>query len=534
MGTPTGRRAGTSLRVSLVLGGSDGFLSAVADRVAPQVDRYYDSPAAFVTDCFSWKSGEGPTGYQLEILERVPTERRVAVRGPRGLGKTCLSAWVVLWFALTRDLAGVDWKAPTTAGGWRQLTKFTWPEIHKWAQRIDWAKLGRGKFNPKSELMVQSLRLQHGEAFAAASDNPWLIEGAHADSLLFVFDEAKAIPDKTWDSAEGTFSGAGENGLEAFVLAISTPGEPVGRYYQIHQRAKGFDHWWPKHVTLDETIAAGRVTQEWASRQALAWGVDSALYQNHVVGEFWSADEDGVIPLGWVDAAMSRWEKAHPDCEPGSPHPDFVPARHVCELPEFTSVGVDPARYGPDLTALALRHGGEISEIRTFAKKDTIEVASLTQRVLLTYGGKAVVDVGGLGAGVVDQLRADKHSEKRTIAFNGSESTPYKDRTGEIGFANKRAAAWWHLRELLDPHIDDPISLPPWDQLRGELTTPKYREVAGGKIIIESKDDIRKRLGGSPDLADAIAYAFWIDMGHKTVICAPFAQHEKSYWKAAG
>lgn len=514
---------------------SDPFLSSLAQELTPaQEDGYYSDPAAWVRDSFRWGEGQRPTKYQLEILEELAHSKRVAVRGPRGLGKTCLSAWVVLWFALTRERAGVDWKAPTTAGGWRQLTKFTWPEIKKWAQLLNWERLGRAKFR-QNELMVQSLRLEHGEAFAAASDNPVLIEGAHADSLLFVIDEAKAVPDATWDSIEGTFSGAGANGLEAFVFAISTPGEPLGRYYQIHARAKGFDHWSARHVRLDEAVQAGRVSREWASRQALAWGTDSALYKNHVEGEFWSSDDDGIIPLSWVEAAMRRWESRHPDCDPGSPHPDFRPAKHVCELEDQSVVGVDPARFGADLTALAFRNGDEISEIRTFQGRDTTEVASLATAAVSAAGGKLVVDVGGLGAGVVDQLRHQDLTEKLTVAFNGSEGTKLRDKTGEWGFANCRAAAYWHLRERLSPDAEDPVSLPPWDELRGELTTPKYREAQGGKLIIESKDDIRKRLGRSPDVADAVVYAFWTDrLKRKAGFVVPFGSKEQSYWRQAG
>lgn len=513
---------------------TDPFVTAFADAADPVSDRYFDDPAAWVRDCLTWGKGEGPTAYQFDILESLVESKRVAIRGPRSLGKTCLSSWVLLWFALTRDLAGVDWKAPVTAGGWRQLVKFTWPEIHKWARLIRWERVGRPKFAAK-ELMVQSLRLGHGEAFAAASDNPWLIEGAHADSLLFVIDEAKAVPDSTWDSIEGTFAGAGVSGVEAFVFAISTPGEPLGRYYQIHRSAKGFEHWKPRHVKLEEAIAAGRVAPDWAHRQALAWGVDSALYKNHVEGEFWSSDDDGVIPLAWVEAAMRRWEDRHPDCECGAPHPQWKPARHVCELDDFVSVGVDPARFGPDLSALALRHGDEISEIRTFQKKDTVEVASLTSGIILSAGGKCVVDVGGLGAGVVDQLRASKLTEKATIAFNGSEATKLRDQTGEWGFTNKRAAAYWHLRERLSPDSENPISLPPWDELRGELTTPKFKEAQGGKIQLESKDDIRKRLGRSPDVADAVCYAFWTDcINRGPVIVVPMSVGKANYWREAG
>jgi hypothetical protein len=164
---------------------------------------YRNNPVAFTHDCIDWKDDK-PTDYQDEILDQLARKRRVAVRAPHGAGKTAIASLAVLWFALTRD--GEDWKCPTTASAWRQLQRYLWPEIHKWARRVKWAKVQRDAFDPRTELLQINLKLRTGEAFAVASDNHELIEGAHADSLLYLFDEAKAIPSATFDAAEGAFS----------------------------------------------------------------------------------------------------------------------------------------------------------------------------------------------------------------------------------------------------------------------------------------------------------------------------------------
>lgn len=201
------------------------------------------------------------TSYQEDILRTLVTHRRIAVRGPHGLGKTTLSAIVVLWAVATST---TDTKIVTTASAWRQLTKFTWPEIRKWASKADWDKLGI-KIRIGKELLELSIKLPNREAFAVASDNPALIEGAHASRLVYVFDEAKAIPIGTWDAAEGAFSGAGGDTVnEAYALAISTPGESSGRFYDIHARKAGLEDWAVRHVTLQEAVAAGRISSEWA------------------------------------------------------------------------------------------------------------------------------------------------------------------------------------------------------------------------------------------------------------------------------
>lgn len=112
-----------------------------------------------------------------------------------------------------------------------------------------------------------------------------------------------------------------------------------------------------------------------------------------------------------------------------------------------------------------------------------------------------MVDVIGLGAGVIDVLREAGYPAR---AFNASTASILLDRSGELGFTNRRAAAWWMLRESLDPTFGSTIALPPDDDLVGDLTAPTYRVVGNGKIQIEPKDDTRKRLGHSPDHADAV------------------------------
>jgi hypothetical protein len=141
--------------------------------------KYRDDPVGFARDCIDWRGEEGLTFYQEAASNALVRYKRVAERGPHGLGKTALASIIILWFALTRD--GVDdWKIPTTASSWRQLTKFLWPELHKWAGRVRWDVVGRPAFDSRSELISLSLRLSTGEAFAAASSRPEFLEGAHA------------------------------------------------------------------------------------------------------------------------------------------------------------------------------------------------------------------------------------------------------------------------------------------------------------------------------------------------------------------
>lgn len=464
------------------------FEAAAAEwETAQGVARYYDDPLGFAADCIDWR-GEGLTAYQQEIIGELPNRKREAVRGPHGLGKTTIAAITLLWFALTSDAAGVDWKAVTTAGSWRQLTNYLWPEIHKWAGRIRWEKVRATPFK-RTELLTLNLHLSHGQATAAACSNPALIEGAHADRLLFIYDEGKAIPAGTFDACEGAFSGTGE----ALGLTLSTPGDPSGRFYDIHARRPGYEDWYARHVTLDEAIASGRISREWSAQRAKQWGEDSAVYANRVRGDFHSADEDTVIPLRWLEAANERWlewsEAGKPDL-PG-PHRD----------------GVDVARSGEDRTVIAIRRGPVLTELRRSSKEDTMQTVGRVKGHLDSDPeAVAMVDVIGIGAGVLDRLR---EQGCRAEAFNASAGTKNKDATGELGFANVRSAALWLMRELLDPSGDPDVALPVDDELLGDLTAAKWKILSGGKIQVESKDDIRKRIGRSTDAGDATVQAYW-------------------------
>lgn len=469
---------------------------------------HYGDPVGFAADCIDWRGTDGLTDYQADIIGGLPERKRVAVRGPHGLGKSTVAAVTILWFALTRDAAGVDWKVMTTAGSWHQLSRYLWPEIHKWAQRIRWDRVYAGRqLRPSEaanlslrgyplgagELMNLNLRLTHGSASAAASANAALIEGAHADSLLFVYDESKAIPAPTFDACEGAFSGTGE----AFALALSTPGAPQGRFYDIQVRRPGYEDWHSVHVTVDQAVAAGRISGEWVEQRRRQWGEASAIFQNRVLGEFHAGDEDSVIPLSWAEAAVDRWhawnEAGRPDT--GSPR----------------TVGVDVARTGTDRTVLAVRNGPVITELRHSVREDTMATTGRVKAILDADDSRtAVVDVIGIGAGVVDRLREQR---MKVVGFNAARGSKARDSTREFGMINRRSEAWWSLRQALDPSANPEICLPDDEMLLGDLAAPQWSVTSGGKIQVESKDDIRKRLGRSTDFADAVVQSFVPHLG---------------------
>lgn len=498
---------------------TDAF-SYAADAFDPPrrgVAVYHDDPVGFVRDCVVWEPGDGPTGYQERNMRLLVERKRLCVRSGHGSGKTTTAALAVLWFSLTRDALGEDWKCPTTASSWRQLTKFLWPEVRKWARKLDWDKIGRSQFSP-TELQALGLKLRTGEAFAVACENPATIEGVHADQVFYVYDESKTIPEGTFDASEGAFSGA-TKGNVAYALASSTPGPMAGRFYDICRQAKGLQDWHVVHVGLREVIDAGRMDPDWAEMRKAQWGEQSSIYINRVLGEFASSEADGVIPLAWLELAHQRWLDQADQPHDRSPEADD----------SLSTVGVDVARAGRDRTVIALRYGNVISELRYVHNQlDTMATAGAVHGILEgnyhpSKQIKAIVDVIGIGSGVVDRLR--ETSKAQIIAFNASEKTDRLDKAMEMGFTGCRAAAWWNLREMLDPNSGCDVAIPPDDflpdagddrtrSLTGELTTPMWKISSNGRIQIESKDDIKKRLDGqSTDHADAVVQAFWPEGG---------------------
>lgn len=426
--------------------------------------------------------------YQERILRALVKYKRVAVRSPHGAGKTTLAAWFTLWLMSVYE----DVKIPTLAPTDRQ-NGFVWAEIRKWARKLD----GR-------EFRVLQRRLDgiNKEAFSVSSDDPNLIEGVHAQTVGYVFDESKAIPAPFWDSAEGAFSNAdNEAGFTGYWLAISTPGNPEGTFYDIHSRKAGLTDWHVEHVTLEECLAAGAISRQWVNQRREQWGEESAIYKNRVLAEFHSG-EDSIIPLSWIEAAHERYYKLIKEA-------DFEK--------QGVSIGVDPARYGDDKTAIANRQGRVVKSVQYHTKQDTMQTAG---RVAAMANQKTpiAVDTIGIGAGVYDRL---KELGYKVTPVNVSEAAtnrygkPLTDKTGTRQFVNLRSWIWWHLRDLLNPDNPDAIALPPRDdKLTGDLCTPRFDYTSKGLVKVESKEETRKRLKRSTDAADAVGLALLLDAPH--------------------
>lgn len=471
---------------------ADGFTDpADTDRYAEWRAKYWPDPVAFAEDCFQWKPGERLAPYQAEMLQDVYAYRREAARAGRGGGKTSTAAILTLHFALTNDI-DTDWKIVTTAGSWAQLANYLWPEIRKWAFKLRWDLIGREPFNRQRELLEHMLKLKTGEAFAIATDRPDLIEGAHASRLLFVFDEAKAIGDPIFNAAEGSLSSG-----DCYAFCISTPGETLGRFYDIHTGK--FPAWHTRHITLAETLASGQVLQSWVDEREKEWMPDNRpdLWNNQVEGQFYTTAPDTLIPTHWLDESYKRFEAKQASGE-------LVLNREM-----NVSFGVDVAEFGGDRFVITRLNNLCWDSHQIYQKLD---IMAGTGHVIGMVGNRKdvpiAIDANGVGAGVWARLREQKYNALRVMVSAKTDAT---DRFKVNKFINVRARLYWMLREALDP-TNDPeqlVALPYIPDLAKEITTPKWSRRSNGVIEIEEKVSMKERLGASPDLLESLLLAIW-------------------------
>lgn len=206
-------------------------------------------------------------------------------------------------------------------------------------------------------------------------------------------------------------------------------------------------------------------------------------------GDFNAGMEDDpwqVIPTAWVQAAMARWQ-----------------AKDI--KPPMDSMGVDVARGGKDETIIARRHGMWFDVPLAYPGTETPNGPATAGLVIAALRDQAPihVDVIGVGSSVYDFLDAAK---QQTIGVNVAEKARCKDKSGRLSFKNLRSQLWWQMREALDPDSNTGIALPPDKRLLSDLCTPTWK-LQGYEIYVESRDEIVKKLGRSPDYASAYLLA---------------------------
>ena len=455
-----------------------------------------NSPLKFVKYVFEWQKKDtplehfkGPRKWQEKILRDLeihiarnngklsPTMFRQAVASGRGIGKSALVSWLILWMLSTRLGATII----VTANTEQQLRTRTWAELGKWITlsiNSHWFQKTATTIKPAQwfeDLLKRDLKIDTGYYYAIASlwseESPDAFAGVHSTyGVMLIFDEASGIPANIYSVSEGFFT---EPNPDRYWFAFSNPRRNTGPFYDSFHSARSF--WNAEQI--DSRNVEG-TDKDLFQKMIEQYGEESTVARVEVQGKFPLADEDTVIGLDLVKSAVDR---------------DVA-----LQTSETIIWGLDVARQGADKSALCIRQGNHVLEIKTINSPDLMQLCGEIKSLYdyeqtMNKPQEILVDSIGLGAGVVDRL---SELELPVRAINVAESPSTKGT-----YLNLRAELWFKVKDWL---MRRDCKIPNDDALVSELSSPIYKFNSSGKIKVESKDEMKRRGIKSPDRADAL------------------------------
>ena len=432
------------------------------------------------------------------LAERVPN-RFTVVESGNGLGKSVTAAALVCMWLLQGDPAAVVTLAPTHS----QVNNVLWRYVRSMFQKANGLLPGDVYETPRWNISPTHYAIGLSPRRATNEDLQALY-GYHNPRLLVILDEGPGLPRLLWEAIQRLVTAPGNR-----VLALGNPIAQAGPFWEACQSKSWnyvhmscLDH---PNVLLDKEVIPGATGRQWVEerirdhcrraakdepgafewpRKSGNWYQPNGVFQSMVLGQAPTEAIDQLIPLSWVTGSMEWVSQPAED--------------------ESTVIALDPSRatHG-DMTAMVCRKGPLVKWVRRKRMKSRNPTDETAGWLLSEYrregAARVFIDASGIGAGVYDKARS--------LGIPAIKVTPGGGADKRNAFANKRAECWWRLREALEQGV---LSLPQDDLLSGDLTAPKYHHDGLGRILIESKETIRDRLGRSPDTGDALAYSFAI------------------------
>lgn len=480
---------------------------AKEQELAAFIASFYADPYGFVMSVYPWgmpelpdgspnplKDKEGPEDWQKEELIKLGEHIRAnilrvemgldmevwksAYATGHGVGKTAFVAWLIHFFMSTRR----DTRGVVTASTQFQLEDKTWPELAKWSNLLlnkHWFRWSATAFTFAA--YPEEKQKNYRVAAATVSEhNTEAFAGLHNEgrTVLVVFDEASGVRGKVWEVAEGALTDG-----EAFFFATGNPTQPEGEF------ADCFD----KHSHLYNTRQIDSRDVRHTNKAALQstidkYGIDSDEVKVRIRGMFPSQSYNGFIPADAVDDATSR---------------EAVALDRDAPL----ILAVDVAHFGPDESVIKMRRGWDARSYPTFVYKGLkiTDLANKVAKVADEYRPDAIViECVGPGVGLCDILIDRGYRVQRV--YPGAKAKE------EQHYYNLRAEMFALLRDwLYDGGVieDDP-------ELVRQLKSLQYSmSRTTGKILLESKEDIKKRGLPSPDRADTLALTFAVRIARR-------------------
>ena len=485
-----------------------------------------DGPKIFFTDVLGVDSLEE---YQeKKILEPIALHDQVSIAATHSVGKTWTMARVALWFLASYKNSKVITTAPTN----RQVEKLLWGELHTAYKHSTYPIGGRLlnkelKIGPEWYALGFSPQKEAGESKEQQGSS---FQGFHADYILIIFDEATGVPADIWKMAEGLLT----SGKVVKFVCIANPTTKACEFYKTFQDPTWFNVYLScfdspnliangitdlhrlkreidklKEMGQDERLKYIKAYKkpvphllscQWVMTRAIKWGVDHPLFQSKALGQFPDEDENVIVQLGDVEAAIAR---------------ENSPTDLRC-------IGIDVARYGEDDTVITSLRGSKQDLKKTITKRNVTQVSGESIRVIETSKALktiVLVDATGIGSGVHDILE-EHYQRDRTVEIvevhnaqspvMDCEDSPRtaieKDKVEELKkrYVNLKA----RMYDLLSDDIKNELDLIDDSEYLEELPTIRFFYNSKGKMQVESKEDYKKRTGkGSPDSSDSLALA---------------------------
>lgn len=467
---------------------------------------------------------------QQMILSAVQNNPRVSVMAGTARGKDFVGAVAALCFMyLTPKFDGTgrltgNTKVALTGPTSRQVVNIMYPEVVRLFQN---AKILPGR------LVGTDIRTDWEEwfltGFKADDTNQEAWSGFHAVNTMFIITEATGVSELTFQAIEGNLQG------NSRILCISNPNTSIGYAARTmtSSRWKAFrlDDLNAPNVVQKKIVIPGQVDYEWVKDKVSLWceqinrsafdagkgdfewkGDDghrhiyrpNDLFRVKVRGMFPEVSEDVLIPPLWIEMAQQRWLDMR---DKGLVKSDL------------RRIGVDVAGMGRDSSCICERMGDFVVSFEMRQSSGKAEHMELVGVVRNKLGGRsqAYIDTIGEGAGVYSRFTEMGYKNRVFSCKNTESAVGLHDVTGMYEFSNMRAYLYWAVRDWLNPANGFAPALPKDNSFAKECTEIRYMILSSGKIQIEDKAAIRKRLGASTDCFDALSLTFFPYASRKRV-----------------
>jgi phage terminase large subunit len=462
--------------------------------------------------------------YHRDICAAVVEYDRIAIKACHAVGKTWICGRLVPWFISCFKSSIVITTAPTN----RQVETLLWGEIRKAVKRSK-TRLGGSLLTKKwtidDDWYAMGFSPQAGSGSDDGAQEGSSFQGFHAKHIMIIFDEATGVPKDLYTMAEGLLT----SGVTVKWICIANPTSTASEFFQICKKAEWhvmtincFDspnmkaNGFVNRSALEAEIAylktlpdkqrlnrikdyekpnGNLLSAQWAVAKLYEWGFDHPLAKSKVLGEFPSKSDDVVVKWDSMQAAIAR-------------EPVYSYTKRF--------IGVDVARFGDDLTVIT-----EITDNTYRGKIVSMkeEISETTGRVVSLFrsgdSGKEThigVDTTGIGAGVYSDLKEMKRLKQlpenvfiHEIVFGGKITHEDDEKNEELNNHYENIKAY--MFDMLNEDLKNELCMPDEEIYQDETVNILFKYSKRGHLIIESKDDYKKRRKKSPDHSDSLAIA---------------------------